>query len=70
MATPAESEGAAPHPQIVAVIGAGYVGIPTAVMLSHFGHRVIVAERDAARREMLQRGESPIMEEGLSLIHI
>ncbi len=30
----------------VAVIGAGYVGLPTAATLAHFGHHVVLAERD------------------------
>ena len=53
------------HPERIAVIGAGYVGIPTAVMLAHFGHSVVIAERDEFRRESLRAGRSPILEEGL-----
>ncbi len=30
----------------VAVIGAGYVGLPTAATLAHFGHHVVLAERE------------------------
>ncbi len=52
-------------PRRIAVIGAGYVGIPTAAMLAHFGHHVVAAERDAARRDTLLAGRSPIMEEGI-----
>jgi len=33
-------------PHTVAVIGAGYVGLPTAATLAHFGHDVVLAERD------------------------
>lgn len=47
------------------MIGAGYVGLPTAVVLSHRGHFVTVAERDMARLELLQKGTSPIVEIGL-----
>lgn len=68
MATPADTDGVASERFRIAVIGAGYVGIPTAVLLSHFGHDVVVAERDDYRREMLQAGRSPIMEEGLEEI--
>jgi UDPglucose 6-dehydrogenase len=50
----------------VAVVGAGYVGLPTAAILSHFGHQVVVAERDPDRLATLRRGELPIVEEGLS----
>jgi len=49
----------------ILVVGAGYVGIPTAVTLSHFGYSVIVAERDLARLGELRAGRSPIREEGL-----
>lgn len=53
------------QPERIAVIGAGYVGIPTAVMLAHFGHHVVIAERDEFRRESIRAGRSPILEEGL-----
>jgi UDPglucose 6-dehydrogenase len=49
----------------VAVIGAGYVGLPTAATLAHFGHSVVLAERDPAKLETLRRGLSPIVEQGL-----
>lgn len=49
----------------VAVIGAGYVGLPTAAALSHFGHQVVCAERDPDRLRILLSGGLPIMEEGL-----
>ncbi|MBU6232974.1 MAG: UDP-glucose/GDP-mannose dehydrogenase family protein [Acidobacteria bacterium] len=53
------------NPKNVAVIGAGYVGIPTAVTLAVIGHRVALAERDLSRLEMLKSGRSPIHEPGL-----
>jgi UDPglucose 6-dehydrogenase len=51
--------------QRVAVIGAGYVGLPTAATLAHFGHAVVLAERDPAKVELLRRGRAPIVESGL-----
>jgi len=49
----------------VAVIGAGYVGLPTAATLAHFGHRVALAERDESRLAALRSGRMPIVEAGL-----
>ena len=49
----------------VLVVGAGYVGIITAVGLVELGHRVELVETRADRRAMLQRGEAPIFEAGL-----
>ena len=56
------------NPRNVAVIGAGYVGIPTAVTLAVIGHQVILAERDAHRLSVLESGKSPIHEPGLEAI--
>jgi UDPglucose 6-dehydrogenase len=49
----------------VAVIGVGYVGLPTAATLAHLGHRVTCGDADPRKVEMLQRGEVPIHEEHL-----
>ena len=49
----------------VAVIGAGYVGLPTAATLAHFGHRVVLAEREPRRLAALHSGRMPIVEAGL-----
>lgn len=50
----------------VAVIGAGYVGLTTAAVLAHFGHRVACGDIDEERIAELERGETPIFEEGLA----
>ncbi len=50
----------------IAVIGAGYVGLPTAVVLARFGHTVVCAEHDGARLDALSAGRAPILEEGLA----
>jgi UDPglucose 6-dehydrogenase len=55
-----------PASSAVAVIGAGYVGLPTAATLAHFGHRVVLAERDAPRLAALRSGVMPIVEVGLN----
>jgi UDPglucose 6-dehydrogenase len=52
-------------PRTVAVIGAGYVGLPTAATLAHFGHKVVLAERDQSRLAALRSGKMPIVEVGL-----
>jgi UDPglucose 6-dehydrogenase len=54
-----------PESQMVAVVGAGYVGLPTAATLAHFGHRVVLAERDPSRLAALRSGRMPIVETGL-----
>ena len=51
--------------EYVTVIGAGYVGLVTAVGLCETGHRVELIERDAARLAMLEQGRVPIFEAGL-----
>ena len=49
----------------VAVIGVGYVGLPTAATLAHLGHRVTCGDADPRKIEMLRRGDVPIVEEHL-----
>jgi len=52
----------------VCVIGAGYVGLPTAAVLARRGHEVILAERDTRRLEILEAGGIPIHEPGLDAL--
>ena len=47
------------------VVGAGYVGLATAVTLTHLGHEVTVAEVNPERLATLRDGRSPILEAGL-----
>jgi UDPglucose 6-dehydrogenase len=49
----------------IAVLGVGYVGLPTAVCLASFGHSVHCSDRDASKISKLLRGEAPIRETGL-----
>ena len=49
----------------VAVIGVGYVGLPTAATLAHLGHRVTCGDADPAKVAMLQGGRVPIVEDHL-----
>lgn len=49
----------------VAVIGVGYVGLPTAATLAHLGHRVTCGDADPAKVAMLDEGRVPIVEDHL-----
>jgi UDPglucose 6-dehydrogenase len=49
----------------VAVIGLGYVGLPTAATLAHLGHRVVCGDTNEHRIEELKKGRVPIVEEHL-----
>ena len=50
---------------VIAVIGAGYVGLVTAACLANQGNRVILVDIDLKKIEALRRGESLIYEPGL-----
>ena len=52
-------------PAVVAVVGAGYVGLTTAACLARMGHVVVCTDVDELRITGLQRGEMPIHEPGL-----
>ncbi|WP_051344307.1 UDP-glucose dehydrogenase family protein [Alicyclobacillus herbarius] len=49
----------------VIVIGAGYVGLVTAVCLAELGHQVTVHDTDADKISRLQAGRTPFYEPGL-----
>ena len=50
------------------VIGAGYVGLVTAACFAEMGNHVVCVETDPARLALLQAGEVPIHEPGLSAL--
>jgi len=49
----------------ISVIGAGYVGLITGACLAKLGHRVTLVDSDREKIEAIERGESPIFEQGL-----
>ena len=49
----------------IAVVGAGYVGLTTAVGFAALGHEVLGADVDADRVARLNKGQVPILEEGM-----
>ncbi len=52
-------------PSKIAVIGTGYVGLTTGACLAHIGHDVVCVDIDEAKVDALNRGEVPILEDGL-----
>ncbi|WP_017326731.1 UDP-glucose/GDP-mannose dehydrogenase family protein [Synechococcus sp. PCC 7336] len=50
----------------VCVIGTGYVGLVTGVCLAHIGHDVICVDNNEAKVKLMQSGQSPIHEPGLT----
>ncbi|MDA8072607.1 MAG: UDP-glucose/GDP-mannose dehydrogenase family protein [Actinomycetota bacterium] len=56
----------APTSAPVAVVGAGYVGLATAVSLAHMGHQVVCADHDRAKLAKLEAGEPTIVEDGMA----
>lgn len=50
----------------ICVVGTGYVGLVAGTCLSDFGMHVICVDKDPKKIEMLERGESPIYEIGLT----
>lgn len=52
----------------VAVIGLGYIGLPTAAVLARAGLGVVGVDRVRERVEAVNRGELPFLEEGLATV--
>lgn len=50
----------------IAMIGTGYVGLVSGVCFSDFGHDVICVDKDTDKIAVLNRGDVPIYEPGLS----
>ncbi len=50
----------------VCVIGTGYVGLVTGVCLAHIGHDVLCIDVNEEKVKLMQSGQSPIFEPGLS----
>jgi UDPglucose 6-dehydrogenase len=50
----------------VCVIGTGYVGLVTGASLAHIGHQVICVDNNEEKVKLMQAGQSPIFEPGLS----
>ncbi len=52
----------------VCTIGTGYVGLVTGACLAHIGHDVVCVDNNPAKVALMQSGQSPIYEPGLSEI--
>lgn len=53
---------------VIAIYGAGYVGLVSAVCFAKMGHRIICADINPSRVALLRKGECPIHEEGLQAL--
>ena len=49
----------------ITIIGAGYVGLTTAVVLAYLNHNVSAVDKDNNKLSLLQEGKSPIHEPGI-----
>ena len=50
----------------IAIVGTGYVGLPSGVGLASFGYDVICVDKDTAKVQKLQNGELTLYEDGLA----
>ncbi len=49
----------------IAIIGTGYVGLPTGIGLAELGHDVVCIDREQSKIDNLLAGKIPLFEEGL-----
>ncbi|RYG75719.1 UDP-glucose/GDP-mannose dehydrogenase family protein [bacterium] len=49
----------------IAVVGTGYVGLVTGVVLAELGNDVVCVDKDPVKVALLRRGEPPIYEPGI-----
>ena len=49
----------------IAIIGTGYVGLTTAVVLAYLNHDVAAVDKDEGKLNLLHEGKSPIHEPGI-----
>ena len=49
----------------IAIIGTGYVGLTTAVVLAYLNHDVAAVDKDEGKLNLLHQGRSPIHEPGI-----
>lgn len=52
----------------VAIIGTGYVGLTTAVVLAYLNHDVAAVDKDESKINLLHEGKSPIHEPGIQTL--
>lgn len=52
----------------ITVLGAGYVGLTTAALLAHCGHKVYALEPNKKRLDVIKQGKSFFYEEGLDTV--
>ena len=53
----------------IAVIGSGYVGLPTACGLASFGNEVVCIDNNEQKLKILQSGQIPLYEDGLQELY-
>ena len=49
----------------ISIIGSGYVGLTTGIVLAEKGHKVLCIDKDKSKLQRLKKGELPIYEPGL-----